>query len=312
MADYIIDPTTATSPRLNRFAFVGLSAGAATLTTGVGAAVAADAPFGKPHPPIVAEDDPSINAQWMKLHPPGGPIDAYAAWPVTANRTTPGLVVVQHIWGVDSELRDVVRRYAKQGYVVIAPALYSRWNPPSGDGTSNIDLFRPFASKLTDAQADGDLSAGAAWIRQRSGYGMNDHALKVGITGFCAGAGVALRQVIDTPWYDALGMFYGNVLQRSDPTKGMTAQSFDYVTAVRVPVVGSFGGRDQSPGILPPEVLAFKAALTDEAHVPNDIKVYPEAGHAFFDDTRASWVPTAANDAWPRVLGWWKKYLQTS
>jgi carboxymethylenebutenolidase len=311
MADYIIDPTTATSPAFNRRVFVGLSAGAATMTGTVNVA-SAQATFGKPHPPTVAEDDPEIKAQWLKLHPADGPIDAYAAWPANATKLTPGLVVVQHIWGVDTSMRDVVRRYAKQGYVAICPALYSRWSPPSGDGTSNIDLFRPFANRMTDAQSDGDLTAGAAWIRQRAGFGMNDHALKVGVTGFCAGAGIALRQVIDTPWYDALGMFYGNVLQRSDPTKGMTPASWDYITAVRVPVVGSFGGRDQSPGILPAEIVAFKAALTDEAHVPNDIKVYPEAGHAFFDDQRASYVPTAANDAWPRVLGWWKKYLQQS
>ena len=132
---------------------------------------------------------------------------------------------MQHIWGVDTSIRDVVRRYAKQGYVTIAPALYSRWNPPTGDGTSNIDTFRPFANRMTEAQSDGDLSAGAAWIRQRAGFGMNDHALKVGVTGFCAGAGIALRQVIDTPWYDALGMFYGNVLQRSDPTKGISQRA---------------------------------------------------------------------------------------
>ena len=220
--------------------------------TGATQVASAQATFGKPHPPIVAEDDPEIKQEWLKLHPPGGPIDAYAAWPANATKTTPGLVVVQHIWGVDQSMRDVVRRYAKQGYVAICPALYSRWNPPSGDGTSNIDLFRPFANRFTDAQVDGDLTAGATVDPVNApATGMNDHALKVGVTGFCAGAGIALRQVIDTPWYDALGMFYGNVLQRSDPTKGMSPASFDYITAVRVPVVGSFGGRDQShPGIL--------------------------------------------------------------
>jgi carboxymethylenebutenolidase len=307
MAD-ILDPSAPPSPQFNRRVFVGLSAGAATLTTGVGAALADD--LGKSHPPLVAENDPAIHAKWVKLHWLDGDIDAYTAVPKNATASTPGIVVVQHIWGVDPAIRDVVRRYAKQGYVTIAPALYSRWNPPDGTGVTDINVFRPYANRMTDAQTDGDLSAGAQWIRMRAGSAVDDPAPKVGITGFCAGAGIALRQVLDTPYYNALVMFYGNVLQTGDPTKGMTPASFGYLRNVKTPVLGSFGGRDQSPGILPDEIRAFQAALTAD-HLPNDIKIYPEAGHAFFDDTRPSWTPTAAADAWPRVLAWWDRYLRS-
>jgi carboxymethylenebutenolidase len=307
MQHELVDPKKAVSPALNRRVFVGLSAGAATLAAGTGGALAQQ--YGKPHPPIVPESDPSITAKWVKLHWLDGDIDAYTAVPKHATATTPGIVVVQHIWGVDSAIRDVVRRYAKEGYVTIAPALYSRWNPPDGDGVTDLNVFRPFANRMTDEQSDGDLSAGAQWIRMRAGKAVDDHTPKVGITGFCAGAGIALRQVIDTPYYDALVMFYGNVLQRADPTKGVTAASFNYLRNVKVPVLGSFGGRDESPGILPAEIRDFQAALTSDK-IPNDIKIYPEAGHAFFDDTRGSWTPTAAADAWPRVLTWWNKYLR--
>ncbi len=305
----LVDPAQAISPALNRRVFVGLSVGAATLTAGTAGAFAQQE-YGKPHPPIVPENDPAITVRWVRLHWLDGDIDAYTAMPKDAPPTTPGIVVVQHVWGVDAVLRDVVRRYAKEGYVTIAPALYSRWNPPSGDGVTDINVFRPYANRLTDVQVDGDLSAGAQWIRMRANRAVTDHTPKVGITGFCAGAGVALRQVVDTPYYDALVMFYGNVLQQADPTKGLTPTSFAYLRNVKTPVLGSFGGRDQSPGILPDEVRAFQAALTANK-IPNDIKIYPEAGHAFFDDTRASWVPSAAADAWPRVLAWWNKYLRS-
>lgn len=302
----LVDPGAAVSPDLNRRAFVGLSAGgAATLTTGIAGALAAGEDFGQPHPPIVPENDPAITAGWVKLDRPDGPIDAYTAVPKNATRSTPGIVVVQHVWGVDAFLRDVVRRYAKQGYVTIAPALYSRWNPPSGDGVSDTAVFRPFANRFTDQQVDGDLSAGAAWIRRRAGSSLESHAVKVGVTGFCAGGGIALRQILDTPHYDVLVMFYGNVLQRANPADGMNPGSFAYTSTVKVPVLGNFGGRDKSPGILPDEVYMFEQSLK----VPHDVRIYAEAGHAFFDDTRASWVPTAAADAWPRVVGWFAKYL---
>ncbi len=310
MQHELVDPKKAVSPDLNRRAFVGLSAGAATLTTGISAALAQQV-YGKPHPPIVAENDPSITAKWVKLHWLDGDIDAYTAVPKNATATTPGIVVVQHVWGIDASIRDVVRRYAKEGYVTIAPALYSRWNPPNGDGVSDLNVFRPYANRFTEVQVDGDLSAGAQWIRTRAGKTVTDSTPKVGITGFCAGAGIALRQVLDTPYYNALVMFYGNVLQQADPTKGLTPASFAYLGSVKTPVLGSFGGRDQSPGILPDQIRAFQAALTADK-LPNDIKIYPEAGHAFFDDNRASYVPTAAGDAWPRVLAWWNKYLRSS
>jgi carboxymethylenebutenolidase len=310
MQHELVDPKKAVSPELNRRAFVGLSAGgAATLTTGAAGAFAQQG-FGKPHPPIVAENDPSLTIKWVKLHWLDGDIDAYTVVPKNATATTPGIVIVQHVWGVDASIRDVARRYAKEGYVVIAPALYSRWNPPNGDGVSDLNVFRPYANRFTDAQVDGDLSAGAQWIRQRAGKAVSDSSPKVGITGFCAGAGIALRQTLDTPYYNALAMFYGNVLQQADPTKGLTPASFGYLRNVKTPVVGSFGGRDQSPGILPDQIRAFQTALTTDK-LPNDIKIYPEAGHAFFDDTRASYVPTAASDSWPRVLAWWNKYLKT-
>lgn len=89
MQHELVDPKKAISPDLNRRAFVGLSAGAATLTTGITGALAQQG-YGKPHPPIVAENDPSITVKWVKLHWLDGDIDAYTAVPKNATATTPG------------------------------------------------------------------------------------------------------------------------------------------------------------------------------------------------------------------------------
>ena len=70
-----------------------------------------------------------------------------------------------------------------------------------------------------------------------------------------------------------------------------------------MPVCGSYGARDTS--IPTADVKTLQERLT----VPNDIKVYDEAGHAFFDDTRPSYVASAAADGWTRALAWFERYI---
>ncbi len=299
MSTELTDPVNATSPGLSRRGALTLSAGAAFFIGNAAAARAQTEGFGKPHPPVVAEDDPAIIVARPQLAPNvGGPIGAYAAAPRSVTRLTPGVVVTQAIWGVDAQLRDTVRRYAKAGYIAIAPQLYDRLGAPSGDGASDIAVFAPFAQKMTaQGFATTDLLAGHDWVRALARDG------SVGITGFCMGGGIALQQVIDSKAYAAASIFYGNVrpgTKSSDPT---TAATFDYTSRIATPLMGSYGGRDTS--IKPADVQAMFARLT----VPHDLRIYDEAGHAFFDDTRSSYVPTAAADAWTRTLAWFHTYL---
>jgi carboxymethylenebutenolidase len=283
------DPGSATSLELNRRVFVGLGTSAAALGGTIAAALAAGEGFGKPHPPIVPEDDPAIAVERPAL---SSGIGAYAAFPTGDSQKTPGIVLVQHVWGVDATIRDDVRRFAKEGFVAIAPELYARMHPPSGDGLSDYTVFRPFAQRLDDEQVQDDLQAAADWIRRRAGVAPNARPPKVGITGFCMGGGIALRQTWANPKpYDAAAIWYGSV----------TDQNADFVA---LPVEGNFGGRDTS--ISPADVRAFFARLK----VPHDLKIYEEAGHAFFDDTRSSYVPSAAADAWSRTLAFFRTYLR--
>src|SRR5579859_6131240 len=141
------DPTAPMDANLSRRAFVAMSAGAAAVTT-IHAAAAADVPLGRFHPPLVPEDDPALIVERPRLDRPDGAIDAYAARPCDAGPSTPGVVVVQHVWGVDAQIRDVVRRFAKAGYVTIAPDLYGRLKPPNGDAATDFTLFSPLAQKL--------------------------------------------------------------------------------------------------------------------------------------------------------------------
>ena len=286
----MFDPSDATKLELNRRVFVGIGAGAAAIGASVAGALAAGEGFGKPHPPIVPENDPQIVVVRPKL--PTG-IAAYAAAPKQTSRasTTPGIVMVQHAWGVDATIRDDVRRLAKAGFVTIAPELYGRAHPPSGDGTDDFNVFRPFMEQLDDVQVARDLRAGADWIRTRAGAVPDGRPPKVGIMGFCMGGGIALQQTWENPRpYDAAVIFYGNV----------QSQNADFIN---IPVMGNYGARDT--GIPAPDVRAFFAKLS----APHDVKIYEAAGHAFFDDTRESYVASAAADAWTRTLAFFHKYL---
>jgi carboxymethylenebutenolidase len=269
---------------MNRRKFAGLAAGAAA-TASVSAHAAAQTGFGAPHPPIVPEDDPAISVERLALSRPDGTVNAYAAYPKQLNGTAPGVVLCMAIWGVDEQLRDTVRRYAKAGYMCIAPDLYSRMDAPSGDGATDFSVFRPFAAKLQRDQYDGDLKAAAMHLRSKAA------GAKLAVSGFCMGGHIALIQALDNvDVFAGVAPFYGAV-KDIDPAQ------------MRMPVCGSYGAKDTS--IPEADVQAWAAALK----VPHDIKIYPEAGHAFFDDTRSSYVASAADDAWTRVLAFYKDQL---
>ncbi len=297
-----VDPVHATGTQLNRTAFVGLSAAALGVATS--AKALAQDQLGKPHPPLVAEDDPAIRTATVSLARPDGNINAYTASPKDGTANTPGVVVIMHIWGVDTSIRDVVRRFAKAGYEAIAPDLFGRFGAPSGDNATDYKIFSAFAQKLDRAQVDGDVRAAAQWIRS------NHSSAKIGITGFCMGGRIALRQVIDNAdLFSAAAIWYGAVryVTGGGPGDGSgpIEPALAYVDQIKIPIEGNYGERDT--GILANDVRAFAQRL----RVPNDIKIYPEAGHAFFDDQRASYVPSAASDAWSRTLAFFAKYLKS-
>ena len=297
--DELTDPLAATSPEVSRRGFVSLGAGAALVIGNAAAAQSQTEGFGKVHPPIVAEDDPAIIVSRPKLQPKAGSaIGSYAATPRTITRLTPGVVVVQHIWGIDTSIRDVVRRLAKAGYIAIAPALFDRLNPPSGDGATDYQPFVAFATKMfTEGFVPSDVIAGHDWIQTQAPDG------GVGITGFCMGGGIVLQSVIDSKAFAAASMFYGNVRAGSNAKEPAKPSDFDFTSRVTTPLLGSFGARDTS--IKAEDVVTMFARLTP-AHAA---KIYDEAGHGFMDDQRDSYVPSAAADAWTRTLAWFHQYL---
>jgi len=304
----LTDPTGATSLTLGRRSFVGLWATgttAAALGGSIATALAQGTGLGQPHPPLVAEDDPSIGIARLQIPAGARSLDAYFAAPKSAGPATPAVVVVQAIWGVDAQLRDVVRRFAKEGYIAIAPDLYSGLGAPSGDGATDVERFRAFAAQLADDRVDADLAATAAFLRTSAPARAMG---KIGVTGFCMGGGIVLRQAVDNAAsFGAAMVFYGKVRYGTTDNKGaITPIALDYASDIGMPLAGSWGERDTS--IAAADVRALDGKLTALGK-PHDLRVYDLAGHAFFDDTRPSYVPAAAADSWTRTLGWFARNL---
>lgn len=269
---------------MNRREFAEL-AGVATAAAALSTPSAPPGALGRPHPPLVAENDPDIVVDRVQLRRPDGMVNAYAAYPKALRPNTPGIVICMHIWGVDAQIRDTVRRFAKVGFSCIAPDLYSRMNAPVGDDSTEIDTFKPFASQLVRKQYDGDLRSGGLHLLSKASQ------CKLGVAGFCMGGHLALIQALDNAdVFDAVAPFYGAV-------KDIDA------TEIHIPVCGSYGEKD--PSIPADDVRAWRQLL----RVPNDVRVYPSAGHAFFDDTRSSYVASAADDAWKRTYTFFKDTL---
>lgn len=233
----------------------------------------------------VAENDPSIVAERVQLRRPDGMLNAYAAYPKSVRPNTPGVVVIMHEWGVDAYIRNVVRRIAKAGFTSIAPDLYSRMNAPAGDGVTDPQAVKPFVAQLQRKQYGGDLRSGGLHLLSKAPN------CKLGVVGFGLGGHLALVQAIDN----------GDVFDAAAPICG-TLKDID-ASELHIPICGSYGEKDTN--ISGDEVRAWRGVL----RVPNDMRVYASSGHAFFDDTRSTYIASAADDTWKRTMTFFKEAL---
>lgn len=224
----------------------------------------------------------------------GFPVPVYRAQP-EGKRDLPVVLVISEIFGVHEHIADVARRFAKLGYLALAPELFVR----QGDAHAVADiptLFREIVSKAPDAQVNGDLDACVAWAAHNGG-----NVDKLGITGFCWGGRVTWLYSAYNPQVKAGVAWYGRLA--GDKTANQPAQPVDIAPALRVPVLGLYGGKDH--GITQDTVQQMKAALA-QGTSGSEIVVYPEADHAFHADYRPTYDEAAAKDGFQRALAWFK------
>ncbi|OAI39273.1 carboxymethylenebutenolidase [Planctomycetaceae bacterium SCGC AG-212-D15] len=224
-------------------------------------------------------------------------IPAYRAMPDKGG-PFPVVLVVQEIFGVHEHIKDVCRRFAKLGYMAIAPELYAR----QGDVSKIKDIkeiISQVVSKVPDAQVMSDLDATVAWSK-KSGKG---DTAKLGITGFCWGGRIVWLYSAHNPNLKAGVAWYGRLVGTADELH--PKNPMDLVGALKAPVLGLYGEADT--GIPKESVEKMRQALKD-AKKPAEIVLYPDTPHAFFADYRPSYRKENAEDGWKRLQEWFKKY----
>jgi carboxymethylenebutenolidase len=226
---------------------------------------------------------------------------AYRAMPAgkTAADKLPVVLVVSEIFGVHEHIADVARRFAKLGYLAIAPELFVR----QGDAQSYGEIGKLLAevvSKVPDAQVMGDLDACVAWAATNGG-----DTARLGLTGFCWGGRITWLYAAHNAAVKAGVAWYGQLLGEASALKPLNP--IDVVDRLKAPVLGLYGEKDG--GIPLSAVDAMKSALaasSNPAAKKSQFVVYPGAGHAFHADYRPSYQRDAAEDGWARCLAWFK------
>ena len=222
---------------------------------------------------------------------------AYRAAP--AGKTgLPVVLVLSEIFGVHEYIADSARRFAKAGYLAIAPELFQR----QGDAQSYGEMAKLMAeviSKVPDAQVMGDLDACVKWAAAHGG-----DAKKLAVTGFCWGGRQTWLYAAHNKNVKAGVAWYGRLVgAQNDLTP---KNPIDIAAHLAGPVLGLYGGADTGIPLETVEKMKVALASGDAAARASKFVVYPDAPHAFHADYRPSYRKEAADDGWKRALDWFK------
>ena len=230
-------------------------------------------------------------------------LPAYRAMPAgkTAADKLPVVLVVSEIFGVHEHIADVARRFAKLGYLAIAPELFVRQGDAQAYGEVS-KLIAEVVSKVPDAQVMNDLDACVTWAKANGG-----DTSRLAITGFCWGGRITWLYTAHNPAVKAGVAWYGQLLGATNALK--PTHPIDVVGQLNAPVLGLYGAEDT--GIPVAAVDQMKAALAkagerNAAAKASQFVVYPGAQHAFHADYRPSYEKDAAEDGWKRCVAWFK------
>ncbi len=197
----------------------------------------------------------------------------------------PGVVVVHEASGLNDNIKDICRRFAGEGYVAMGVDLFEGRNRAVcmarmlvGGLAGNLDYYGVPALKSA-------LTVLAA-RREVDGH-------RIGAVGFCLGGSIVLTWACTEQRLSAIAPFYGAAPRPREAIRRLC------------PVVGSWPGKDfttKAAGVLATELTA--------AGIPHDLKIYPGAKHAFFNDQLRVYHPAAAADSWRRVLAFFAEHVR--
>ncbi len=220
-----------------------------------------------------------VKTATIEIAGPAGKVRAYEARPASPG-PHPAVIVIQEWWGLNSHIQDVAERFAREGYIAVAPDMYSRQD---NQVTTDPNVAGKLMGGLAKPDGAADLLAVVAHIKKdKGGNG------RIGVTGYCMGGSFTSSLACASPDIQAAAAFYGEI-----PDDATLAQ-------LHCPLLYVWGSADF--WIQRPEVDRLAATL-ERLGKPGEVKIYEGAPHAFFNDTRPDvYRPDEAKDAWQRTL----------
>lgn len=217
----------------------------------------------------------------------GKAVSGYIAGPVSEEPPKAGLILIHEWWGLNDNIKEMARKFASHGYIVLAVDMYG------GEFAS-----KPEDAKALMMEAMEKPELGVENLKAARMALATEGAEKIGVLGWCFGGGWALRAgITQADELDAVVMYYGRVLTEPSEIKPLTA-----------PLLGIFAAKDQ--GIPVDQVKLFDAAL-ESAGEDAEIHIYDGVDHAFANPSGERYNAEAANDAWAKVIAFLAEHLQS-
>ena len=207
-----------------------------------------------------------------------------------------GLLVMQEAFGINAHIRDITERFAREGFLAVAPELFHRTGAGFEGRYDDFGSAMGHLKELRDPNMEVDIKAAHDWLRAN---GLPSGS-PIAAVGYCMGGRAAVLAAITLPLECAVS-YYGGGIGPSQMNPGLLGRVKD----LKAPVLLFWGGRD---GHIPAEqrnavVEALRAAGKNYVNVE-----FSEADHGFYCDARPSYNAVAAKQAWPLTLAFLNTY----
>jgi carboxymethylenebutenolidase len=235
-----------------------------------------------------------INTERVEIPLGAAGFGGYLARPEGGERL-PAVIVYMEIFGINSHIRDVTERVAREGYVAIAPDYFHRTGPGVELGYDDAGMAQ--GMKLLGAlRADEmieDAAATVAYLRGRS----DTQGDRIGAMGFCIGGHMTYLSACTTDIQASASFYGGGIAAPQGP--GGAASTVSRTPGIKGRILCLFGAKD---ALIPGDQVDSIRGALEQGGVRNEVVVYDDADHGFHCDQRATYDEAAAKDAWQRTL----------
>jgi carboxymethylenebutenolidase len=236
----------------------------------------------------VVPDDPALSSREVQYPGKQGQLSGYLSRPSAAGKYA-AVIVIHENRGLNDHIRDVARRFAREGFVAVAPDYLSRHGGtaranPSGGGISTLREMMPVSAVAEDTEST------ITYVRALP----EARGDRIGPVGFCWGGEMTFGAATRVKGLRAAVVYYGR-----------SPNPIDLVQNIEAPILAHYGEKDDGVN----KTIAPAEEAMKKYHKPYTHKIYPGAQHAFNNDTADRYHAEAAKEAWGRTIEFFKKEL---